>query len=84
MARVTLFALLLAVNFIAFPAGLWAQGETTSAIVGEVTDASGAAVPGATLTVTNQETGLERTATTDASGRFDFPAAQARTLLRES
>jgi hypothetical protein len=73
MARVTLFALLLAANFFALPAGLWAQGETTSAIVGEVTDASGAAVPGATLTVTNQETGLERTATTDASGRFDFP-----------
>src|ERR1700691_2154370 len=73
MARGTLFALLLAANFFAFPAGLWAQGETTSAIVGQVADASGASLPGATVTITNQDTGLERTATTDASGRFDFP-----------
>jgi len=50
-----------------------AQGETTSAIVGEVTDATHAAVPAATVTVTNFETGLERHARTDAQGRFNFP-----------
>ena len=49
------------------------QGETTSAIVGQVSDASGAGVPGATVTVTNKETGLKRTARTDESGRFNFP-----------
>src|SRR5208282_3947108 len=49
------------------------QGETTSAIVGIVTDASGAGVPGAAVTVTNKETGLKRTAKTDESGRFNFP-----------
>ncbi len=51
----------------------FAQGETTSAIVGQVSDASGAAVPGATVTVHNTETGLQRIATTDDSGRFNFP-----------
>ena len=49
------------------------QGETTSAIVGQVSDASGAGVPGATVTVTNKETALKRTARTDESGRFNFP-----------
>jgi len=49
------------------------QGETTSAIIGQVSDASGAAVPNATVTVTNKETGLRRSASTDNSGRFNFP-----------
>jgi len=51
----------------------FAQGETTSAIVGQVSDASGAAVPGATVTIHNTETGLQRSAMTDDSGRFNFP-----------
>src|SRR5580658_7386013 len=50
-----------------------AQGETTSAIVGTVTDSSGAAIPRASVTVSNTETGLRRSATTDSNGRFDFP-----------
>ena len=36
------------------PQVAFSQGETTSAIVGQVSDASGAAVPGATVTITNQ------------------------------
>src|ERR1700736_4294453 len=55
------------------PEVAFSQGETTSAIVGQVSDASGAAVPGATVTVTNKETGLRRSAITDDSGRFNFP-----------
>src|ERR1700736_884001 len=55
------------------PEVAFSQGETTSAIVGQVSDASGAAVPGATVTVTNKETGLRRSASTDDSGRFNFP-----------
>src|SRR5713226_8309471 len=51
----------------------FSQGETTSAIAGQVSDASGAAVPGATVTATNKETGLRRSASTDDSGRFNFP-----------
>lgn len=55
------------------PAVLLAQGETTSAIVGQVTDATGAAVPGALVSIFNLETGLQRSATTDSQGRFDCP-----------
>ena len=50
-----------------------AQGETTSAIVGTLTDSSGAAVPGATVTLTSSENGLRRSVKTDDGGRFSFP-----------
>ncbi len=50
-----------------------AQGETTSAIVGEVKDATGAVVPSATVTIINRDTGLKRIAQTDNAGRFSFP-----------
>jgi hypothetical protein len=56
-----------------FSVKAFAQGETTSAIVGQVSDASGAAVPSATVTIHDTGTGLQRTATTDESGRFNFP-----------
>jgi hypothetical protein len=49
------------------------QGETTSAIVGSVTDPTGAAIPGANVTVTNTENGLRRSVKTDDAGRFSFP-----------
>jgi len=73
MARAVLFAFLLAsTQFLSAARGM-AQGETTSAIVGQVTDPTGAVVPGATVTVTNGETGLERRAQTDSDGRFNLP-----------
>jgi hypothetical protein len=56
-----------------FPGRLPAQGETTSAIVGTVADPSGAALPRATVTIINTETGSKRSATTDDVGRFSFP-----------
>jgi carboxypeptidase family protein len=49
------------------------QGETTSAIVGLVSDATDAVVPGATVTITNRDTGTTRKAKTDDAGRFNFP-----------
>ena len=51
----------------------WAQGETTSAILGQVTDSTSAAVPGAVVTVIDHDTGLKRSAKTDDAGRFNFP-----------
>jgi hypothetical protein len=43
---------------------------TNSSLVGTVTDASGSAVPGATIRLKNADTGLERTAETTATGSY--------------
>ncbi len=55
------------------PIRLWAQGETTSAITGQVSDSSGGGVAKATVTITHRETGLKRQLQTDEAGRFAFP-----------
>ncbi len=73
MARATHFAFLLFIVACLVPAKALGQGETTSAILGQVRDITNAVVPGATVTITNQETGLKRNARTDDAGRFDFP-----------
>ena len=52
---------------------LWAQGETTSAIAGTVTDATGAAIAGAKVTVSSLDNGLKRSLKTDDAGRYNFP-----------
>ncbi len=65
--------LVLASFHFLLPEAAFSQGETTSAIVGQVNDPTGAGVPGAMVTVTNKETGLKRTAKTNESGRFNFP-----------
>src|SRR6202790_2374334 len=59
--------------YFLLPEVTFSQGETTSAIIGQVSDASGAAVPGATVTITNTDTALKRSASTDELGRFNFP-----------
>jgi Carboxypeptidase regulatory-like domain len=50
-----------------------AQGETTSAIVGQVVDATNSAIPGATVSITSRGTGLRRSVKTDHEGGFSFP-----------
>ena len=45
---------------------------TTAKFYGMVTDPTGALVPGATITLTEQGTALSRTGTTDALGEFAF------------
>jgi hypothetical protein len=74
MVRSSFAILVLAATLIFFlPRVVFSQGETTSAIVGQVSDATGAAVPNALVTATNKETGLHRRAGTDGAGRFNFP-----------
>ena len=41
-------------------------------ITGTVTDASGAVIPGATVTIENPVSGLKRSAKTDAAGQYRF------------
>ncbi len=50
---------------------LSAQIETAE-VLGTVTDPTGAAVSGANVTLTNQETGIQAKTTTDAGGSYDF------------
>jgi len=69
----TLRVVSLVVAVAAFSAQALAQGETTSAIVGQVADVTGAVVPGATVTITNRDTGMKRSVRSDDAGRFSFP-----------
>jgi hypothetical protein len=73
LARAANFVFLVLTVACLLPAKALAQGETTSAIVGQVRDTTDAVVPGATVTITNHETGLKRSARTDDAGRFNFP-----------
>src|SRR6266436_5628589 len=54
--------------------GSAAFAQTTASIKGTVTDASGAAVSGAKVTVKSTGLGIERTATTNANGDYEFAA----------
>ena len=56
-----------------FCGGVIQAQVTTGTILGAVTDASGAVVPGATVTIRNVETGISRTLTTDSAGRYTAP-----------
>jgi len=49
------------------------SGQATGSISGNVTDKSGSSIPGATVTVTSQATGLVRAVKTDATGHFAVP-----------
>ena len=68
-----LSCLLITSLFVFYTRRAFAQGETTSAIVGQVTDPTGAVIPGAAVTITNRGTGLMRSLKTDKEGLFDFP-----------
>ena len=48
--------------------------QTTGEITGVITDGSGAAVNGASVTVTNIATGATRRVTTNSEGVFSFPS----------
>ncbi len=50
-----------------------AQETTTSSMVGEVTDASGGAVPGASVTAVNLGTGAQRRTATSPAGDYSIP-----------
>src|SRR5437879_3207009 len=53
-------------------ASAFAQDASTGAVRGNVSDASGAKIASAQVTLTNSATGIIRKLTTDAQGRFDF------------
>jgi len=57
-----------------FPAASPVRADVTGTILGSVTDPSGAAVPGATVTLSDASKGLRREAVTDSIGFYQFLA----------
>src|ERR1700736_126800 len=76
VSRIACVALLLVGFACVLQTRVFAQQPAT--ISGFLADASGAGVPGANLTLTNQDTAVVlTTAKSDASGKFEFPAVPA-------
>src|SRR6516162_4916511 len=64
-------AILMSALLTALP--LMSQVTSTGALIqGTVQDPTGAAIPGATITITNDATGVANSATTDEVGRYIF------------
>src|SRR5258708_372391 len=76
LRRTSLAILMAATAAVAFsivtPAA-FGQASSSSDIAGRVTDATGATVPGATITVINNGTGAARTATSNDQGDWSIP-----------
>ncbi|PYQ80328.1 MAG: hypothetical protein DMG03_23315, partial [Acidobacteria bacterium] len=50
-------------------------------LVGNVTDETGASIPGATVTITHRETAASRETVTDTAGVYRFPTVQSATRV---
>jgi carboxypeptidase family protein len=74
IARIGVF-----VGFIASTASPASGQVLYGGITGTVTDASGAAVPGATVTITHKDTNLSREAVSNETGIYSFTNVQAGT-----
>ena len=55
---------------------------STAQLAGKITDESGAVLPGATVTVTQTDTGAERSVVTDSSSSIATAASTRRTRSR--
>jgi hypothetical protein len=72
LTRGTIFRILPILLLALATVHLPGQGGSAGAIRGTVTDPSGAVIPNATVHLTNPRSGLDRTATSDALGQFEF------------
>jgi hypothetical protein len=71
--RLTRFSLMLAFGCLLIATPLLAQQETAT-VIGTVVDAQKGAIPGATVTARNVDTGFNRTVVTDTDGRYRIAA----------
>ena len=69
---VLIFAVLLCLFAVCLPISARGQAVSTGTVVGQVSDASGAAIVGATVTLTDKATNTPRTTTTNEAGRYIF------------
>src|SRR5260370_8390851 len=70
--KVNRFVLVGAATLFLVALSLYGQTAGTGAMVGTVTDSSGAVIPGATVEAVNASTGQPRTVTTGADGSYRF------------
>ena len=75
LVRVLLSALLL----FGVSANALAQSSAASSLSGVVTDTDGGTIPGATVIVKNNATGVSIEAVSNSTGRFAFPSLDAGT-----
>ena len=78
--RAAALLLLLAIAFLSTPSGAYAQTGAAS-LTGLVSDSSGAAVPGATVTATNQATSVDYTAVSNEAGNYTVTALPLGTYV---
>ena len=71
--RLSMFALLICMSLLC---AVGARAQETGDIVGTVTDATGAVVPNATVTLTNTGTNVSQTAQTGGDGNYLFTLLQ--------
>ena len=76
MSRPRSLSILLVLGLACSSIAVYAQAPT-GIIEGTVTDASGAVVPNATLTITNKATGIARDVTAGTNGNYSAPALNA-------
>src|SRR5438128_9040715 len=78
MSSYSSFRELFLIGSLCIALGTQAYGQgTQSTVLGSVTDSSGGAVPGATVTVKNQGTNIERSSTTNESGDYRIAGLEA-------
>lgn len=73
------FKILLMVGLVVFIAQIAIHAQTTGSLAGTVSDSNGAAIVGASVGVRNNQTGLERSSTTNDRGGFTFESLQPGT-----
>lgn len=71
-------ALVFIVSMMVAPGRSWAQAVNAN-LLGTVKDQTDASIPNATVTITENKSGASKTATTNASGNYDFEAIQPGT-----
>ena len=77
--RARLLAILLATTCAFLMAGTGFAQTITGTIEGNISDVEGDPIPGATVTATNQDTGIDRSVITDANGFYSAKALQVGT-----
>jgi len=74
--NVGVLAAIAAVMFFLIGAGNAVAQTSTAQISGQITDQSGAVIPGARVTVTNNDSGVARYANSNLSGNYTVPLLQ--------